>query len=183
MAVIAPARPKTGISISPNSLRVAAGKTVAFTVTNDAGTPLEASVDLDPVGLGTLLEGFGTGQWTYSAPSQIAHSATVRIVAKSADKTGEAAFEVMPASVAIDITPKTASVAAGGSVRFAAKATGDLTWLAWPVGTVAADDAGAAYSAPSSVQDVQRVIVLAYSLDSNSTAGIAIAHVTVGSSS
>ena len=129
MAVIAPARPKTGISISPNSLRVAAGKTVAFTVTNDAGTPLEASVDLDPVGLGTLLEGFGTGQWTYSAPSQIAQSATVRIVAKSADKTGEAAFEVMPTSVAIDITPKTASVAAGGSVRFTAKATGDLTGL------------------------------------------------------
>jgi len=179
MAVIAPAKPKTGISISPNSLRVAAGKTVAFTVTNDAGTPLEASVDLDPVGLGTLLEGFGTGQWTYSAPSQIAHSATVRIVAK----TGEAAFEVMPTSVAIDITPKTASVAAGGSVRFTAKATGDLTWLAWPVGTVAADDAGAAYSAPSSLQDVQRVIVLAYSLDSNSTARIAIAHVTIGSSS
>ena len=86
MAVIAPAKPKTGISISPNSLRVAAGKTVAFTVTNDAGTPLEASVDLDPVGLGTLLEGFGTGQWTYSAPSQIAHSATVRIVAKMRTK-------------------------------------------------------------------------------------------------
>lgn len=122
-------------------------------------------------------------KFAYSAPSQIAQSATVRIVAKSADKTGEAAFEVMPASVAIDITPKTASVAAGGSVALHRQGNGRPNLACLAGRDSRSRRCRRRILCPSSVQDVQRVIVLAYSLDSNSTAGIAIAHVTVGSSS
>jgi hypothetical protein len=123
----------------------------------------------------------GTDQWTYSAPKQIAKSATVRIVAKNAGKVGEATFSLI-SNVAIMIAPPTANVAAGGAVKFTASGADELTWMAWPVGSVSTDDSGATYSAPAGTQGVQRVIVLAYAVDDDDAAGIAIAHVTIGSS-
>jgi hypothetical protein len=184
MVVIEQPKPKTGIVISPGTTWIAAGKSVAFNVTSDTGTPLEASLKLDPEGLGTLAEGDSTGQWTYAAPSQVTSPSLVNVVATSVDKskTGKAQFKLMPSSVAIDITPASADIAPGGSASFTVKGADNLTWMAWPVGTITGDDAGAKYSAPADTQGVQRVRVIAYSVNPETGAKLGIAHVKIASS-
>jgi hypothetical protein len=158
MVVIEQPKPKTGIVISPGTMWIAAGKSVVFDVSSDTGTPLEASVKLDPDSLGTLTEGDSTGQWTYSAPNQVAAPSVVRVIATSADKskTSEAQFKLMPSSVAIEITPASSNIAPGASVSLTVTGADNLTWMAWPLGTITGDDSGAKYSAPANTQGQQR---------------------------
>jgi hypothetical protein len=184
MVVIEQPKSKTGIVISPGTTWIAAGKSVAFNVTSDTGTPLEASVKLDPDGMGTLAEGDSTGQWTYTAPSQVTSPSVAKVVATSADKskTGEAQFKLMPSSVVIDISPASPDIAAGGSVNFTVKGGDNLTWMAWPIGTITGDDSGAKYSAPANIQGEQRVRVIAYSVHPEKGAKLGIAHVKIASS-
>lgn len=146
------------------------------------GSKIAAS--LHPDGLGTLTEGDSTGQWTYSAPNSVAGTSVVRIVATSADKskTGEAQITLMPSSVAIDITPASPDIAPGGSVSFTVKGADNLTWMAWPIGTITGDDSGAKYSAPANTQGEQRVRVIAYSVSANNGAKLGVAHVKIASS-
>jgi hypothetical protein len=183
MVVIEQPKPKTGIVISPGTMWIAAGKSVVFDVSSDTGTPLEASVKLDPDSLGTLTEGDGTGQWTYSAPNQVAAPSVVRVIATSADKskTGEAQFKLMPSSVAIEITPASSNIAPGASVSLTVTGADNLTWMAWPLGTITGDDSEAKYSAPANTQGQQRITVIAYSVSADTGAKLGVAHVNIGS--
>jgi hypothetical protein len=170
----------TGVTISPGTQMVTAMKSVTLLVTNKAGNPSDATLTLDPAGMGTLTPGFNTGQWTYEYPNKIDSSSTVTVSAKGSDGTGTATINLMPTAT-VTISPASATVKAGQSVKLTATGDDGLSWLAWPMGSLTVDDTGliATYTAPASVQGTQHVRVLAYDLESEDSVALAMAVVTV----
>ncbi|HET9551828.1 MAG TPA: Ig-like domain-containing protein [Anaeromyxobacteraceae bacterium] len=144
--------PTVGVAVSPGTTTVASGGAVTFTalVTGATNTGVTWAVT-EPTGCGAVSQ---TG--VYTAPSTAA-GATCHVTVTSlqdSTKSATATVTVEPAAaVAVTVSPTNPTVAAGGTVAFAASVTGTSnTAVAWSVvesascGTVSA---AGLYAAPS----------------------------------
>jgi hypothetical protein len=176
----------SGLVVSPANLILTAGQSFEVLVTDERGTPVAARCALNP-NLGQITAGWGTGKWTYTAPSTVTESTTVTVTATSTANAGESGTSTvkLARSEAIQIAPSSGQVAPGGTLRLRATSTDleDYSWQIYPTesGSIARDDSDssqATYSAPAKVTDQTDVMVTAYSL--GDSVGIGSAHITVG---
>jgi hypothetical protein len=180
----------TGLIVSPANLLLTAGQSFNLLVTDESGTPVEATCTLDP-NIGQIEQGFTTGQWTYTAPSSVEGSTSVTVKATSSSApsdTGTATIQLMPTE-AVAIAPASQTLTPGQSVQLAASSPDlvDYTWQVYPigVGSILANDANSAqatYTAPTSVKTPTEVMVAAYSLG-DAGVGIGLARITVNPTS
>ena len=127
----------TGLVVSPTNLMLTAGQTFNLLVTDENGSAVQATCTLSP-SVGTLTQGWGTGQWAYAAPATVETETTVTVKATSASNpanTGTATLQVTPTQ-RVQITPAGATVTAGQSVQLQAgpAAAGGYTWQIFPLG-------------------------------------------------
>lgn len=187
MVVIHEAAAPTGLIVSPAKLVLTAGQSFNLSVTDETGTPVAATCTLSP-NVGTIAQGWTTGEWTYTAPAKVDAASVVTIEATSAAKssqTGTATLQLVP-TTQVTITPASATITAGRSVQL--KATSDAldayTWQIYPAGAgsvtpAPGDSSQATYAAPAAVATPTVVTVVAYGL--GDSAGIGLARVTVTS--
>ncbi|HTG36399.1 MAG TPA: choice-of-anchor D domain-containing protein [Thermoanaerobaculia bacterium] len=111
----------------------------------------------------------------YTAPCPVTAQSTVQVKACSTENTqkcGTAQLTLVPVSV--DVTPKTVSVAPGGSQQFAAVVQGaSNTTVTWSISGNGGIDANGLYTAPATLPAVTAVTVTATSKADNTTKGTA----------
>ncbi|MEV6806817.1 hypothetical protein [Streptomyces sp. NPDC051132] len=169
MVLLAPAPPSSDRIVTPTALTLTAGQGYDFVVVDSDGNPVDGAVcTLSPSGVGTLEQGWGAGQWIYTAPDSVTQSQTVTI---SPGPSGVAATVQLATTTTVTVTASSTTVSAGGTVTLTA-ASDDLdrfTWCVYPtgMGTVAFTEGTttAVYTAPATVQDDQSVTLLAWGSD------------------
>lgn len=189
MALIYQPSGATGLIVSPTSLLLTAGQRFTLVVTDESGTPVEATCVLDP-NVGQLEQGFTTGQWIYTAPSSVQASSAVTVKATGTttpSNTGTATIQLAPTE-AVQIAPATSSLTPGQTLQLTVTSA-DLdsyTWQVYPIGagSIAPSNSNpsqAIYTAPASVKSSLAVIVVAYGLQDS--VGIGLARITINPSS
>lgn len=185
MVVIHEAAASAGLVVSPAKLALTAGQSFSLSVTDEMGTPAPATLTLSP-NVGTIAQGWTTGEWAYTAPAKVDTASTVTVTATSAAKspqTGTATIQLVP-TTQVTITPASAATTAGHSVQLkaASGALGAYTWQIYPAGAgsvtpAPGDSTQATYAAPAAVATTTAVTVVAYGL--GDSAGIGLARVTI----
>lgn len=179
--------PQTGLLISPPELLLTAGQTFSLQVTDSSGNDIDATVTLSPT-VGTLSQGFTTGGWIYTAPTGVTSPTVVTLTATGTtdpSQTGTATIEIL-SSDQITLSPASTTVAPGGTLNVsAASVFEDLLWFVSPIGggTITpnpSDPTQATFTASTSAQTGQLVVVIALGLAD--AAGVGLARVTIGGS-
>ena len=158
------------ITLSPGTASLTVGQSATFTpgVTGNSNTAVNWS--LIPA-LGTIING------VYQAPSSIGSQQTVTVIATSAadsSKLASATVSLIPVVVAVG--PGSVNLGVGGAATFNASVSGSsnnaVTWSLNPaVGTIV----NGAYTAPTSIANLQTVRVTAASVaDPTRTASASI---------
>ncbi|MGO9617560.1 MAG: chitobiase/beta-hexosaminidase C-terminal domain-containing protein [Bryobacteraceae bacterium] len=183
--------PPVSISITPSSATMSAAQAQSFTAPVANGG-FDATWSVSPNGMGTIQPFQGTdpnnpffaiSAATYFAPAPITSPQTVTITATSVydnSKTASAQITLLP-SVAVSVSPGTASVYASQSQQFAATVNyipnGAVVWSLSPnVGTI---DATGLYTAPAVITYQQTVSVIATGPDIGAGTNAGTATVTL----
>ncbi|MFD7788478.1 hypothetical protein ACFV4Q_36130 [Streptomyces nojiriensis] len=181
MVLLAPAAP-SGDTVTPEFLTLTAGESYDLLVVDAYGQPADAICTLSPPGVGTLVQGYTTGAWIYTAPAAVTQAQSVAI----SPNAGLAAIVQLVPTTTVTITSSATTLNPGDTVTLTAVAD-DLdrvSWVALPTatGTLDAADgtATATYTAPSSVQNPQTVAVMAWGEDPDiGIVGIGLCRLTV----
>ncbi len=179
-----PAAPQTpsaqiSVSLTPSSTSVGAGKSTTFEATVH-GTNLPGVMWSVVPPIGTLSVSQATSSWdaasatpvstmkaTYTAPATIDGPQAVTLVAMSyADSSKTASATVwLTSAVAIALTPSSASVSAGNSVRFTPSIAGSLNaGVSWSLSPAVGTITDGLYTAPVNIDTLQTILVTAMSL-------------------
>lgn len=179
--------PQTGLLISPPELLLTAGQTFSLQVTDSSGNDTDATLTLSP-DVGMLAQGFTTGGWIYTAPTDVTSPSVITVTATGKtdpSQTGTATIEVL-SSDQVTLSPANPTVAPGGTLNVSASGGfEDYLWLVTPGGggTITpnpSDPTQATFTASASAQSGQLVVVVALGLAD--AAGVGLTRVTIGGS-
>ncbi|MFG2292309.1 hypothetical protein [Streptomyces sp. NPDC048603] len=182
MAVLAPAAPTSGDTVTPTALTLTAGQSYPVLVVDSDGRPADATCTLSPPGTGTLTQGYSTGSWIYTAPTAVTQPESVTI---SPGTSGNPATVQLAPTTTVTITASATTLNPGDTVTLTADADDldQVSWLVFPtgLGTLSTTDgsASATFTAPASVQTEQSVAVMAWGQDPDIGIGIGLGRLTV----
>lgn len=191
LVVVVPSVPAGSLTISPPSIMLTAGWTFTFVLTDANGQHPPVTWTLTP-DMGTIKQGWGAGEWIYTAPISVEAACAVSLTATTSDapvETGSATVNLTPCA-ALSVCPSQSSLAANGSVTLKASAPGveNYSWMLSPqVGSLVVsndDSSQATYTAPATIDTDVMGMVVVYSLDNGTTAlGVAALMLTEDSGS
>jgi uncharacterized protein (TIGR03437 family) len=147
-----------------------ADTTVAFLFSptpQSTGSSLGNQGAPDSTGLTTL---------TYKAPVTISARVTVTVTARASDGTvsNSVSITLVPPTVVVQVTPATATLSGGQTVRFTATVNASQSGVTWSISPQAGTiDASGLYTAPSSISATQKVTVTATSILDATASGTA----------
>ncbi|MEU6235959.1 hypothetical protein [Kitasatospora sp. NPDC047058] len=183
MVLLAPVVPTSDLIVTPANLTLTAGQSYPLLVVDSNGQPADATCTLSPQGVGTLAQGYSTGQWTYTAPAAVTQPQNVTI---SPGASGLAATVQLAPTTTVTITASATTVSPGGTVTLTADSD-DLdrvSWVSYPTGTgtisFTEGTTSATYTAPTSVQSAQDVTILTWG--QNDAVGVGLCRLTISGS-
>ncbi len=151
------------IQLTPGSVSLHPGQSNQFSFTV-GGSAAAATWSLVP-NLGTVVNGY------YTAPSSVNTTTSVTLIATSTTNTSQtasAAISLQPnalPSVALSVSPSSASLTSGQSVQFGASVTGSTnTAVTWSVSPAVGSLSNGLYRAPASVTMQQALTIKATSV-------------------
>ena len=152
--------PVVGVSINPPSVSLGVGQQQGFVAAVTGSTNTAVNWTVSPNNVGTFVNG------TYTAPSSINAPQTIIITATSqADptKSASATVNLVPV-VGVSINPPTVSLGVGQQQGFVASVTGSTnTAVNWTVSPNVGTFVNGTYTAPSSINAPQTIIITATS--------------------
>jgi len=173
VAIISPAM--VTVTVSPSPATVPANGTQQFTATVTGTSNTAVTWEVNNVTGGNSTVGTISASGLYTAPANVPNPSTVTVTAVSqadATKSGSAQVTIVSSTtVAVNVSPSSATVAVGGTQQFTATVTGTSnTAVTWEVNnttggnsTVGTISASGLYTAPANVPNPSTVTVTAVS--------------------
>ena len=163
------------VTVSPSPATVAANGTQQFTATVTGTSNTAVTWDVNNITGGNSTVGTISSSGLYTAPANVPNPSTVTVTAVSqADttKSGSAQVTIVSSTtVAVNVSPSSATVAVGGTQQFTATVTGTSnTAVTWEVNNIIGGNSNVGtisssglYTAPTNVPNPSTVTVTAVS--------------------
>jgi len=166
----------SAVTLSPQSISLAAGKSVQFSASVTGPSNTAVSWSISPA-VGSISNGL------YTAPSSVSTSQNVVVTATSVGdptKSAQATISLTASgATGILVSPASVSLAASQGQQFSATSSGigggGLASVSWSLNpAVGSITSGGFYSAPSSISTQQTVVVTATSSGATATANVTL---------